>query len=93
MRRLAALLFGIAFCLSFVPASRAEAEEDAEYDGYLVSCPTASLQESGALPLRGAVRLEHVAGDVYWTPSESVADYLLESGRADYIEPNYVATL
>ena len=37
--------------------------------------------------------MEHVFGDVYRTQSEAYAQWLMESGRAVYMEPNYVATL
>ncbi|MBE7003419.1 MAG: hypothetical protein E7425_03920 [Ruminococcaceae bacterium] len=100
MRRLAAMLLSTALCLALFicPAARAAEQEetDAEYVGYLVSCPSAFLQESADAPLlRGgaAGTLEHVLEDIYWTQSESYALWLLESGRADFVEPNYVATL
>lgn len=99
MRRLLAAIIAVSLCLLSAYASLATDREDGgdtpEYEGYLVCIPSGKLAESHEQPLlRGASgSLEHVVNDVYLTESEVYANWMLSSGQAEYIEPNYVATL
>ncbi len=88
------LALALAVALALPPAAWSAEDKAPEpaYEGYLVGC--SAPPESGArLLFRAAAALEPVLEGVYWTESESYARYLLESGQADFIEPNYVATL
>lgn len=56
-----------------------------EYDGYLIA------MSDGVVP--NTASLEYIAPDVYLTEDEEFANELLDTGYADYIEPNYTISL
>lgn len=56
-----------------------------EYDGYLIA------MSDGVVP--NTASLECIAPDVYLTEDEEFANELLDTGYADYIEPNYTISL
>lgn len=85
-----AFLLWLAFLIA-MPAN-ANGIEDAgldptttEYDGYLVA------MSDGVVP--NSASLEYIAPDVYLTEDEDFANKLLDTGYADYIEPNYTISL
>ena len=100
VKRVISILTAFCMCLlcaAAAPAAEAEPETasvPAEYDGFLVSVSaTPPAAAKGRLAERANASLEPVFGDVYWTKDEAYAKRLLDSGLADYIEPNYIATL
>ncbi len=83
-----------ALCAISARAEDRDGEERAVYDGFLVSCPSApSAGTQGLLRGTRGAPMEPVLGDVYWTQSEEYAQWLLDTGQAAFVEPNYIATL
>lgn len=62
-----------------------------DYEGFLISLSeNCSLQTDSAELNAG---LEYVVDNVYWTEDAEYAQWLLDTGQANYVEPNYVVSL
>ncbi|MBQ1375149.1 MAG: S8 family serine peptidase [Clostridia bacterium] len=87
-------VFALFFCMlnvsSFAAGEMPTSREDADYDGYLVfladSTGTAVLAETSD-------ELTYVSGNIYKTYDRDYAALMLACGQAEYVEPDYIATL
>ena len=93
VQRMLALALSLLLVVGLILPAQAKLEEtqSADFDGYLVglSEPVGAQLFSG----RAEEELRWVTEAVCWVPTRAAARELERQGLAEYVEPNYVATL